>query len=121
FAIGRNSQPNPQKLVGIQGSKDGFHPVVPRRTAPLPYADRAQRQVELVVNRCPRGQRAALAIPDFNSKAVGDPIYRQEPEIVRRELVLDSRIAQTDDQFHADSLLALSYYWLLARSQQPAA
>jgi hypothetical protein len=43
-----------------------------------------------------------LAIPDLDPEAVGDPIDRQEPEIVRRELVLDSRIAQTDDQFHAD-------------------
>ena len=44
-------------------------------------------------NRCPRCQRPALAIPDFNPKPIGDPIDRQEPEIVRRELVLDSRVA----------------------------
>ena len=113
---------------------------MPCRTAPLPDANRAQRQVELVVNhkqvplhihlmfhhqfphrkptqvhvgfrfcqnhrrtrnRCPRRQRAALAIPDFNPKPVGDPIDRQKPEIVRRELVLDSGVAQTDNQFHA--------------------
>jgi hypothetical protein len=48
-----------------------------------------------------------LAIPDFDPQAVGDPIDRQEPEIVRRELVLDSWVAQTDDQFHADSLFAV--------------
>ena len=114
---------------------------MPRRTPPLPDANRAQRQVKLVVNHnqvprhidlmfrhqfphrkptevhvgfrfrqdrrltgdCrPRGQRAALAIPDFDPEAVGDPIDRQEPEIVRRELVLDSGVAQTDDQFHAN-------------------
>jgi hypothetical protein len=42
-----------------------------------------------------------LAIPDFNPKPVGDPIDRQKPEIVRRELVLDSGVSQTDNQFHA--------------------
>src|SRR3981189_1213317 len=159
FAIGRNSEPNPQKLVGTQGAEDGFHPVVPRRTPSPPDANRPQRQVELVVNhnqvprhidlmfrhqfphrkptqvhvgfrfgqdrlltgdRCPRGQRAALAIPDFEPESIGDPINRQEPEIVRRELVLDSRIAQTDDQFHAISSWLLSC-WPLARSSRLAA
>ena len=105
---------------------------MPRRTAPLPDANRTQRQIKLVVNHnqvpahidlmfryqfhhrkptqvhvgfrlgqdrrftgdgCPRGQRSALAIPNFNPKAVGDSIDRQEPEIMRRELVLDSRVA----------------------------
>jgi hypothetical protein len=42
-----------------------------------------------------------LAIPDFNPEIIGDSINRQKTEIMRRELVLDSRVAQTDDQFHA--------------------
>src|SRR5258708_35526732 len=68
----------------------------------------------------PRGQRAALAIPDFDPEPVGDPIDRQKPEIVRRELVLDSRIAQNDDQVHAISSWLLSC-WPLARSSRLAA
>jgi hypothetical protein len=42
-----------------------------------------------------------LPVSDFDPEIVGDPIDRQESEIVRRELVLDSGVAQTDDQFHA--------------------
>ena len=57
------------------------------------------------------GQRAALAVPDFHSKVVGDPIDRQKTEVMRRELILDSRISQTDNQFHEVSS------WLLAPSQ----
>ena len=35
LAIGRNSQPNPQKLVRTQGTEDGFHPVVPTAFDPI--------------------------------------------------------------------------------------
>jgi len=47
-----------------------------------------------------------VAISNFDSEIVREAIDREESEVMRRELVFDSRVAQTDDQFHADSLSA---------------
>ena len=52
-------------------------------------------------DRRPRRKRTALAISHFHAAVVGDAINREKAQIVRRELVFDSRIAQPDNQFHA--------------------
>ena len=77
------------------------HQLPHRKPTQVHVGFRLRQNHRLAGNRRPSRQRPALAIPDFNPQVVGDPIDRQEPEIVRRELVLDSGIAQTDDQFHA--------------------
>src|SRR5437763_6023052 len=48
-----------------------------------------------------RGCCLTSAASDHHIVAVGDAIDGQEPQIVRRELVLDSRIAETDNQLHS--------------------
>src|SRR3954453_16072048 len=48
-----------------------------------------------------RGCRLPSAASDHHVVAVGDTIDGQEPEIVRRELILDSRIAEADNQLHS--------------------
>ena len=58
----------------------------------------------LAINFSPGRQRAALAISDFNAAIVSDTINGQKSQIVRRELVFNSRIAQPDNQFHAASI-----------------
>ena len=42
-----------------------------------------------------------LPVPDFNPQAACDPINRQKPYIMWRELIFDSGISETNDQFHA--------------------
>ena len=42
-----------------------------------------------------------LAISYFHAAVIGDAVDGEETQIVRRELVLDARIAQPDNQFHA--------------------
>src|SRR5215470_19541822 len=41
------------------------------------------------------------AIHNLHAVIVGDAIYSKKTRIVRRELIFDSRIAETDDQKHA--------------------
>jgi hypothetical protein len=41
-----------------------------------------------------------VAASDIHSQIPGNPINRQKSEVMRRELILDSRISQTDNQFH---------------------
>src|SRR5947209_20249280 len=48
-----------------------------------------------------RGCRLTSAASDHHIVAIGDTIDGQEPEIVRRELILDSGIAETDNQLHS--------------------
>src|SRR5437879_4449603 len=51
-------------------------------------------------DRGPCCKRPALAIPDLDPAIVRDTIDSEKTQIVRRELVFDSGIAQPDDQFH---------------------
>src|ERR1700730_12163446 len=46
-------------------------------------------------------QRPALPVPDLNATLAGDAIYRQKAQVMRRELILDTWIAEANDQFHA--------------------
>src|SRR5208282_2003592 len=46
-------------------------------------------------------QRAALPVTNLDSTLVRNPINCKKAEVMRRELILDARIAETDDQFHA--------------------
>src|SRR5438445_12287640 len=47
------------------------------------------------------GCRLTSAASDHHIGAVGYTVESQEPEIVRRELILDSGIAETDNQLHS--------------------
>src|SRR5437763_1772432 len=47
------------------------------------------------------GGRLASAACNVDLTPFGEAVDRQEAEIVRRELVFDSGIAQTDDQLHS--------------------
>src|SRR6267154_3985274 len=51
-----------------------------------------------------RRQSPAPSVPDFNPTLAGNAIHGQKAQIMRRELVLDARIAETDYQFHATIL-----------------
>src|SRR5579859_7837656 len=43
----------------------------------------------------------ASAAVDIYAAALGKPVDHKKAEIVRRELILDSRIAETDNQLHS--------------------
>src|SRR5207302_4229444 len=43
----------------------------------------------------------ALPLPDLNPALAGDAIHHQKAKIMRRELILESGISQTNNQFHA--------------------
>src|SRR5438445_11491868 len=47
------------------------------------------------------GCRLTSAASDHHIVAIGDTVDGQESEIVRRELILDSGIAETDNQLHS--------------------
>src|SRR5437588_11876864 len=109
-------------------------------SATLPNANRAERQIQLVVNHdqairridfeildqlahretaqvheglwlCQQdfvscklhlgSCRLAPAAGDVDFASLCDAVDGQKAEIVRRELVLDARIAETDNQFHS--------------------
>ena len=42
-----------------------------------------------------------LPVSNFHSQAPRDSINRQKAQVMRRELILDPGIAQTNNQFHA--------------------
>src|SRR5579872_6615507 len=75
----------------------------------LPHREAAQiherlglgQQYHLIGDYSPRRQRPALPIPHFHTQIAGDPIDRQKSQVMRRELILDSGIAETNNQFHA--------------------
>src|SRR5581483_4707292 len=48
-------------------------------------------------------ERPALPVPDFHAQVLRDSINRQKPQVMRRELIFDSGIAETNNQFHARS------------------
>src|SRR5207244_7795768 len=48
-----------------------------------------------------RSKRLALPISDFHVQIAGQTIDREESQIVRRELIFDTRIAETDNEIHA--------------------
>src|SRR5207245_6626664 len=48
-----------------------------------------------------RSKRLALPISDFHVQIAGQTIDREESQIVRRELIFDTRIAETDNELHA--------------------
>src|SRR4029079_13378903 len=50
---------------------------------------------------CRSRHRLVAAIADRDAEVRGDLIERQEPHVVRRLLVLRTRIAEPDDQLHA--------------------
>src|SRR2546422_3983252 len=50
LAIRRDAQPDSQELFRTKRPNQRLHPVVTRRAATLPDANRAQRQVQLVIN-----------------------------------------------------------------------
>src|SRR5215469_6879256 len=60
----------------------------------------------IVGDRDPAGERPAVPVSHLYPEIAGDAIHRQEAEIVRRELIFDSGIAQSNDQFHARSQAA---------------
>src|SRR5579885_1439216 len=82
----------------------------------LLYGDAAQvherigfgQQDGLVPDLRPAREGAALMVPHFHRVIACDAVDGEKPEVMRRELILDSRIAQSNDQFHALSLAARS-------------
>src|ERR1700733_11566702 len=127
---------------------------MPCRRTSLPYPQRAERQIQLVIqheqiaarinvklvhqrrdrktaevheglrlgqNHSTSGdlnlcrERPAGAVGHHCTAIIGDPVYSKKTRIVRRELVFDSRIAETDDQQHARSF---GYTRTLFRSRQ---
>src|SRR5215469_11053701 len=72
-----------------------------RHTAQVHVGFRLGEHDIFVADACPRRLRAAVAIVHYHAALFGDAIHRQKPQIVRCELVLDARIAEPDDQFHA--------------------
>src|SRR5436309_4070232 len=134
-----DSQPHPGELVSAERTNHRLKSVVSRRSAALPDADRAKRQIQLVIhndqitrrihlkilNQLSHGEpaevhesfglgqqdlvsselhldgrRLASAARDIDLAALGDTIDGQKAKIVRRELVLDTGIAQTANQRH---------------------
>src|SRR4029077_374039 len=77
----------------------------------LPHREPAQiherlwfgQQHHLIGDHGPRRQGPTLPVSHFHPKITGDPIDRQKTQVMRRELILDSGIAETNDQFHAES------------------
>src|SRR5581483_3368152 len=149
FLFRPDSQPDSQELLRSQRADNRLHPVVSRRTTPLPDANLPQRKIQLVVNddqilrriglilleQFPHShaaqvhvglwlrqqnllllhygagsERSAIPVSDFHAGVVRQAINRQKAQVVGRELVFDSRIAQANDQFHE--------YWLLAPGSQ---
>ena len=51
-------------------------------------------------NPGPSCQRLAVPVCHSHAVVVSNPINRQKTDVVRRELVFDSGIAETNDQFH---------------------
>src|SRR6202142_271644 len=49
-------------------------------------------------------KRAALTISYFHAAVVRNAVNGQKAQVVWRELVFDTRIAQPDNQFHAASI-----------------
>src|SRR5208337_3406978 len=67
-------------------------------------------------------QCPALAVAHPYRVLLGDAVHRQKSHVVRRELVFDSGIAQTDDQLHARSFAKVALaFLLLAFGQKPRA
>src|SRR5215469_16427748 len=54
-----------------------------------------------VADARPRRLGVAVAIVHHHTALFGNAVHRQKPQVVRCELVLDARIAEPDDQFHA--------------------
>src|SRR6185437_705671 len=59
------------------------------------------------------GERLAVPVVDRHAALLGDPVNRQKADVVRRELILDTGIAQPDDQLHA------AYFFAGAGSPSP--
>src|SRR6185437_1723746 len=47
------------------------------------------------------GERLTVPVVHHRASIFGQPVNRQKTDVVRRELILDTGIAQTDDQLHA--------------------
>src|SRR6185437_14223103 len=54
----------------------------------------------LGTNRCSRGQRPTVSVSNFDLQIVSQTIDGEKAQIVRRELIFDSRIAKSNNQFH---------------------
>ncbi len=75
----------------------------------LPHRDATQvherfrlgQQHRLIRDHGPHRQRPALPVSYIQPQASRDSINRQKAQVMRRELVLDTRISESDDQFHA--------------------
>ena len=88
------------------------HQFTNRHTAQVHEGFGLGQQNLFAINFRPSRQRTALAISHFHAAIVGDAINGQKSQIVRRELVFHTRIAQPDNQFHAASIrLAISSTW----------
>src|SRR5260370_27739691 len=53
-----------------------------------------------------RRERPTLPVFNFDFQLVGEAIDGQKAQVVRRELIFDSRIAEANDQLHAFSVSA---------------
>ena len=63
---------------------------------------RLSQKHRLIRNEGPRCQSPALPISNIHAQARSDSINRQETQVMWRELILDTGIAQPNNQFHAD-------------------
>src|SRR3989454_11468829 len=64
LATRRDAQPDSQELFRTKRPNQRLHPVVTRRAATLPDANRAQRQGQLVVNHNQVSYRGQLVLPN---------------------------------------------------------
>src|ERR1700692_3412178 len=67
-------------------------------------------------------QSPALPVPDLNATLTGDAIHRKKAQVMRRELILDAWIAETNDQFHAELISSAhvpSFAWQDSRGLSP--
>src|SRR5260370_17187885 len=59
------------------------------------------QQHRLIPYHRPRRERPALPVSHFHPEIVRHAVYGKKAQVMRRRLVFDTRIAETDDEFHA--------------------
>src|SRR5947209_2733301 len=88
-----------------------IHLVLPRellhrQSAQVHIRFRLGQQNFFFANPGPRSERLAVPVVYGHAALFGNPVNSQKADIVRRELVFDTGIAQPDDQLHASYFLA---------------
>src|SRR5262249_59973370 len=53
----------------------------------------------------PRCKRLAVPVLHHHSALISNAVNGEKPDVVRRELIFDSRIAKTNEQFHVACFL----------------